>query len=409
MSKEYDILIIGVTGYTGRLLVEYIGIHKVAPSLRIALGGRTLSKVQELASKSGHLTAVHVDVSNPASVDAAVSKAWVVINLAGPYWTYGSTVVRFCAFHGVHYVDLTGEPYWVAKIIEEYDYLAHKTGACIVPASGFDSIPSDLAAYLSVQTLEKKLLGSGLPTPLDIKSVGSHTVKGFGVSGGTAATMFSGLEEVPAIPGPPGYSAMPKILYSLPHLRPTIYGGFFPMSPPNEAIVRRSWGLRELRRRGSSPPSTFSYHEFMPTRSAVGGVLLSLTWYTIFTALALLPPVRWLAKRILPASGGGPPRDKLESGSFRVVNVAEANGVVAKSVVRGRGDPGYYLTSWMIFESALLLLDSNNLTPIGREGGILTPTTAFGDRLAKALVDTGKFETSSEVLVEGGEESKKTR
>ncbi|KAG8713727.1 hypothetical protein FRC09_018399 [Ceratobasidium sp. 395] len=147
----------------------------------------------------------------------------------------------------------------------------------------------------------------------------------------------------------------------------------------------------------------------MLMRSAVGGVLLSLTWQTILTALALLPPVRWLTKRHLPASGGEPPRDKLESGSFRVVNVAEANGVVAKSVVRGRGDPGYYLTAWMIFESALLLLDPDNLRPIGREGGILTPTSAFGDRLAKALVDTGKFETSSELLVEGGEESKKVR
>ncbi|KAG9092865.1 hypothetical protein FRC06_011764, partial [Ceratobasidium sp. 370] len=150
--KEFDILVIGATGYTasrttfaysnadvvpqGRLLIEYIGTHKVAPSLRIALGGRTLSKVQELASKSEHLQAIHVDVSDPGSVDAAVSQTRVVINLAGPYWTYGSTVVRCCAFHGVHYVDLSGEPYWVAKIIDDYDYLAHKNGACIVPASG---------------------------------------------------------------------------------------------------------------------------------------------------------------------------------------------------------------------------------------------------------------------------------
>ncbi|KAG8713725.1 hypothetical protein FRC09_018397 [Ceratobasidium sp. 395] len=307
-----------------------------------------------------------------------------------------------------------------------YNYLAHKAGACIVPASGFDSIPSDLAAYLSTQTLEKNCSARVNPH-LWISSQSAHTLPKVpayqevprlrcSTSSKKCLRVHKQKEqdgdgdEARALPGPPGYSTLPKILYTLPHIRPTIYGGFFPMSPPNEAIVRRSWDLRELRRRASSssPPSTFSYHEFMPTGSAVGEVLLSLTWYMIFAAFALFPLVRWLARRILPASGGGPPMDKLETGSFKVVNVAEARGVIAKSVVRGRGDPGYYLTAWMIFESALLLLDSNNLTPIGRERGILMPTTAFGDKLVNALVDTGKFETSSEVLVEGGEESKKT-
>ncbi|KAG9114243.1 hypothetical protein FRC07_007677 [Ceratobasidium sp. 392] len=147
----------------------------------------------------------------------------------------------------------------------------------------------------------------------------------------------------------------------------------------------------------------------MPTRSVIRGILLSLVWYTIFAALAFFPPALWLAKKILPASGGGPPKEKLEKGSFEIVNVSEARGVVVKSTVKGYGDPGYYLTAWMIFESALLLLDSKNLTPIGREGGILTPSTAFGDKLARALEDTGKFETSSEVLSVGDQESKKTR
>ncbi|KAG8697430.1 hypothetical protein FRC08_006536, partial [Ceratobasidium sp. 394] len=423
----------------GNLVVEYIATHKVAPSLRIALGGRTLSKVEQLASKSEHLKAVHVDVSDLGSVDAAVAQTRVVINLAGPYWTYGSTVVRFCAIHGVHYVDLSGEPYWVAKIIEDYDYLAHKNGACIVPGSGFDSIPSDLAAHLSVQTLENKLLGSGIPctlrysslipqlilvgaAPFDIKSVGAHRFKGSGISGGTAATIINSFEKVPAsarekgsgwglspVPGPPGFSSLPKILYSLPYIRPTIYGAFFPMGTANEPIVRRSWGLRQRQRilSNTSIPSTFSYHEFMRTRGPVRGIVISLAWFMAAAALALFPPAMWLAKRVLPISGGGPPRDGLEKGWFEVVNVSEARGVVVKSVVKGQGDPGYYATARMLFESALLLLDSKNLTPMGQEGGILTPATAFGDRLAQALEATGQFETSSEVLAD--EESKKTR
>ncbi|KAG9080162.1 hypothetical protein FRC06_007000 [Ceratobasidium sp. 370] len=181
------------------------------------------------------------------------------------------------------------------------------------------------------------------------------------------------------------------------------------MSTANEPIVRRSWGLRQRQRLLSSTPipSTFSYHEFMRTRGAVGGIVLRLAWFVAGVALALFPPAMWLAKRVLPVSGGGPPREGLEKGWFEVVNVSEARGVVVKSVVKGQGDPGYYATARMIFESALLLLDSNNLTPMGREGGILTPATAFGDRLVQALEATGQFETSSEVLTD--QESKKTR
>ncbi|KAG8718560.1 hypothetical protein FRC08_004976 [Ceratobasidium sp. 394] len=160
-DKRYDILVIGATGYTGRIVVEYLSTRKAALSLLVALGGRTHSKVQKLAGGHTNWEAVYVDVSDEDSVLAAVEKSRVVMSLAGPWWTHGSTVVRACARYGVHYVDITGETHWVAKIIEEYDFLAYKTGACIIPGAGFDSIPSDLAVYLSTRTLEKHTSGSG--------------------------------------------------------------------------------------------------------------------------------------------------------------------------------------------------------------------------------------------------------
>ncbi|KAG9085320.1 hypothetical protein FRC06_003659 [Ceratobasidium sp. 370] len=130
-DKQYDILIIGATGYTGRLVVEYLSTQKAVLSLRVALGGRTLSAVQELANGHDNWEAIYVDVSEEDSVLSAVEKSRVVMSLAGPWWAHGSTVVRACARYGVHYVDITGEAHWVAKIIEEYDFLAHKTGACV--------------------------------------------------------------------------------------------------------------------------------------------------------------------------------------------------------------------------------------------------------------------------------------
>ncbi|KAG9114244.1 hypothetical protein FRC07_007678 [Ceratobasidium sp. 392] len=420
-DKEFDILIIGATGYTGRLVVEYLSNHKLSPSLRIALGGRTLSKVKELTYDHDNFHPIHVDVNDDRSVWDAVQKTRVVINLAGPYRPRGSTVVRACALHGVHYVDLAGEPHWLVEIIEQYDYLAHRKGACIVPCCGFDSIPSDLACYLGMKSLEGKIFGSGVPRPLSITSVSSFRVKG-GISGGTAASIFDLLESVPKekrsvgrgwglIPGPAGFSAAPRFLYTLPQLRPTIYGGFFPMSPVNEAIVRRSWGILERRRRESTPfpfpAPTFSYHEFLRMRGPISSIAFSLAFFLFGVSMALLPPVRWIAKRLMPKSGEGPSEEELKNGWLEVVNVTEAEGMSAKSVIKGDGDPGYGLTSVMVAECALLLLDTSKLTPLAREGGILTPTTAFGDELVKALEGTGKFHSSSELSIP--EEQKKTR
>ncbi|KAG8705693.1 hypothetical protein FRC11_008857 [Ceratobasidium sp. 423] len=411
-EKEYDILVIGATGYTGQLVVEYLATHARASSLRIALGGRTISKVQELANKYQSVGSVYVDVSDEPSVAEAVAKARVVINIAGPYYTRGSVVVKACARNGVHYVDLTGEAPWVSQIIEKYDYLAHKTRACIVPCSGYDSIPSDLAAYLGQKGLEKQLGGK---KPEHITSTTAHTFKG-GVSGGTAASLFTAFEEVPKdqrrrgagwglspIPGPPGYSAIPGILYSLPRIKPTIWGGYFFMNGINAPIVRRSWGLRNRDTHPSQRP-TFSYTEFHAIGGRVKGILLSFTILFTVLGLALFPPFRWLLKRVMPKSGEGPSPDILDKGLFKAVNVSEAGDVAVKATVDGDGDPGYRLTSIMIVESALLLLDPENLTELGKQGGILTPSVAYGDALAQALERTGRFKIGVEVL-----EDRKTR
>ncbi|CAE6457596.1 unnamed protein product [Rhizoctonia solani] len=414
VEREFDILVIGATGYTGRLVVEYLANHSRASSLHIALGGRTTSKVQDLANKYQSIGVLHVDVDEEHTVQEAVSKTRVVINIAGPYWTRGSVVVRACARNGVHYVDLTGEAPWVSKVIEEYDYLAYQNRACIIPCSGYDSIPADIATYLSVRALEKQLNGKQIE---HISSTTAHRlVFHGGMSGGTAATLFSHFEDVPRehrrkgsgwglspMAAPSGYRPVPKILYSLPHIKPTVWGGYFILNSINAPIVRRSWGLRNYTLPLSKRP-TFSYTEFQNTGSRVKGVLLSLGIMAALAGLAVIPPFRRFLKWLLPKSGEGPRPETLDRGGFDVINVAEGGGVVVKAKINGDGAPGHRLTSIMIVESALLLLDPKNLTEAGKEGGVLTPSVAYGDALVKALEGTGRFKFEVEVL-----EDKKTR
>ncbi|KAF8749770.1 Saccharopine dehydrogenase NADP binding domain [Rhizoctonia solani] len=358
VERQFDILVIGATGYTGRLIIEYLANHSRASSLRIALGGRTISKVQELARKYQNIDAVYLDVSKERTVEEAIAKTRVVINIAGPYWTRGSVVVRACARNGVHYLDLTGEAPWVAKIIEEYDYLAHKNRACIVPCSGYDSIPSDIAAYLSVQTLERQL--SGKSTYL---SYSSNSI--LSVSGGTAATLFSFFEEVPreyrlkgvgwglspvSAPWVPACTKNPL----LPPLCETHHLGRVLFHEQHQRTYRPPlMGPKTLHTPTLSRP-TFSYTEFHNTGSSrIKGALLSLGIMSVMAGLASFPPFRWFLKWMMPKSGQGP----------------KGGGVVVKSWAHGDGDPGYRLTSIMIVESALLLLDPDNLTRLEEREG----------------------------------------
>ncbi|KAG9081386.1 hypothetical protein FS749_007688 [Ceratobasidium sp. UAMH 11750] len=193
-----------------------------------------------------------------------------------------------------------------------------------------------------------------------------------------------------------------------------VHGDSFIMGAVNGPIVRCSWVLRERQRREQAikagvspfPAPTFSYEEFMVASNRRRAVFRTLIRVVGLIFLALFPLARWVLRKTMPARGEGPPRETLEEGRFELTNVAEAEGVVLKSVVKGDGDPTYYLTAWMVAERAILLLGESNLTPLGRQGGILTWTTAFRDRLAPALEATGRFETSLEVLVQ--EESRKS-
>jgi len=354
-------------------------------------------------------------------VENVVTRARVILNSVGPYWTWGTPVVHACARHGVHYVDLTGETPWVQDIIFEYDYLAEKTGAIIVPSCGFDSLPSDIIALLSYKKLQETF-GPGVQLS---QSTTSARVVG-SMSGGTMKTALLLQSEIPkekmklamqpfSLSPVRGITPFPfKLLYTLPVLKPTTYGCFFFLAPHNLAIVQRSWGLHRVSKNPQLDYGpNFTYNEFMGTKNVVSALLSSValaTWQFLFS----LPPLIWLLKLIAPASGTGASDEKLEKGWMHLVNVTSTDPksdvplAHVKTVIEGRGDPGYLLTSIMISECALALLDPTKLTDTARKGGILTPAVAFGETIVTRLRATDRFKFESDIIEKGGE-SKKTR
>ncbi|OJA20837.1 hypothetical protein AZE42_02498 [Rhizopogon vesiculosus] len=153
-----DILILGATGYTGRLIAQYLAAHPQRSSFTFGLAARSQSRLENVVRglnlPEGDIPTFIVDITKPSDVDAVVQHAKVVINTVGPYWRWGTSVVRACVQQGKHYVDLTGEVHWVKDIIFELDYAAVKSGSIVVPCCGLDSVPSDVLAFVANKTLK---------------------------------------------------------------------------------------------------------------------------------------------------------------------------------------------------------------------------------------------------------------
>ena len=129
-----------------------------------------------------HLWALTIvaDADDVEGLEAMTARSKVVLSTAGPFHRYGSNLVAACVKNATHYVDITGENFWVKGLIEKHHAEASAKGIRIIPSCGFDSIPSDLGAFFSAQAIGKP-----------IKRIESfHSYKG-GASGGTLETMFS--------------------------------------------------------------------------------------------------------------------------------------------------------------------------------------------------------------------------
>ncbi|KAK7472278.1 hypothetical protein VKT23_000398 [Stygiomarasmius scandens] len=432
---QYDLLVLGATGVTGRQATRYLASHPEfqSSSFTLAIAARSQKKLDALVQEYSLPSSIQklvVDVTNFEQVEQVVKNAKVVLNTVGPYYRWGTPVVRACARNGVHYVDLTGEAYWIREIINKYDYCASKTGAIIVPSCGVDSIPSDISVFVANKALKETPSPSNKPFQIE-SSTTSWTLKGI-LSYGTFHTLITAMELVPRITlqesrkdyylspvtGRPAPS--PQLSYSLfiPTTLQTHIGGFWFMRRSNKSIVERSWGLLEYDALTSKSKSNVEkarygpsmvYDEFLRTGSSKL-VARVLSWGMVMTMVLLyIKPLRWIAKKIGPQEGSGPSDATLEKGQFKTINVTKAQGSDTCAVVtyQGKGDPGYLLSPIMMADGALSLLNPSSLSSLARKGGVLTPATAFGDAFVARMHQNPRFDLRVEVVSGQGEGRKR--
>lgn len=397
-SANYDVVIYGATGHTGRQVVRQFGPRAAGGTVRWAVAARDPTKLKALrAFLAPDVGALVADVGDESAIARLVASTRVVLNMAGPYARCAEPLVRACARLGVDYVDVTGETPHVRRLIDRYHHTAASTGARIVPFCGFDSVPSDLGTLLLVEHFRAR----GLAT---------RQVKGFvrafgSLNAGTTATTLElwrnpadiRAMEDPLLLNPPGPSRAggtppdPDPVFPVRDLDLNRWVAPFFMAPINTRVVRRSRALAA--EAGEDYGRDFQYQEFWDPGGPVSMVpAAAVAWsLAMYRMMAGVPNAAELLAPLAPAGArvrvqGDQPHD-----FFRSLYVATAaDGSKAWAEIAGAGDPSNGATAKIVCECALALVLERDPPPGGeRRGGILTPAVALGTPLANRLREVG--------------------
>lgn len=378
MTKPFDLVVHGATGFTGRLVVEYLLRRYPAGSgLRWAMGGRNAAKLAAVRDELGapaDTPLVVTDTGNPASLQALMEQTRLVLTTVGPYQLYGNELVAACASAGVDYVDLCGEPAWMRQMIDAHEAAARASGARIVFSCGFDSIPFDLGVFMLQREMQARF---GQPA----QRVRGRVRKMKGTfSGGTAASLKATMAAAAAQPSvlellrnpfslTPGFEGPRQPSGSKPMVDEVLglWVAPFVMAAINTRNVHRSNFLL-----GHAYGADFVYDEMMVTGAGEKGEALA-------NAVAA---DKSLGADDGPKPGEGPSREERESGFYDVLFIGtDTAGHSLRVGVKGDRDPGYGSTSKMITEAAVCLLQDAPDTP----GGIWTTAPAMGNALIARL------------------------
>ena len=377
-ERAHDIVVYGATGYTGRLVAEYLAQHYSGSGPKWAMAGRSkakLAQVRDLIGAPAATPLIEANSDDPASMAALAQSARVILTTVGPYQLYGEPLVKACVEAGTDYADLCGEPGWMREMIDRYHDAAKPSGARIAFSSGFDSIPFDLGVLM----LQKEAVARfGRPAPR-VKGRMRAMLGSF--SGGTAASLTETMKAaarnpklIPILRSPfgltPGFEGPSQPLGLIPEYEESVgkWAAPFIMATINIKNVHRTNFLL-----GHPYGADFKYDEMMLTSAGELGQKAA-------HAVAEMLKKPFGAKP--PQPGEGPSAEERNAGHYDVLFIGEyPDGLSLRYGVKGRYDPGYGSTSRMIAETGLALLDCT------APGGVSTPGALLGEALVKRLAE----------------------
>jgi len=391
-QREFEIILWGASGFTGRLVADYLyANYGQGNELRWALAGRNQSKlegiVEEIAGAKDALPIVIADSEDLTAMKAMAARTQVICTAVGPYALYGTNLVAACVEKGTDYCDLTGELQWMKRVIGEYQSEAELSGARIVHTCGFDCIPSDMGVYYLQQQMQQVHGVTAAQIKLRTKAFAG------GFSGGTVYSMMNMMDEADSDPeivtiladpyalNPPGshrgedVNDQTTAIYDEDF---TSWTSPFAMAGINTRVVRRSNALMNY-----AYGEDFRYDEATLSDSSIKARAAALAGNMVMGSMAITP-LRKLAAGLLPAPGEGPSKTKRENGFYEIwLHGRHPNdrSKDVRAIVKGDMDPGYGSTSKMLAECAVCLARDD----VEVAGGFWTPASALGNHLLARL------------------------
>jgi len=377
--KPFDIVVFGATGFTGGLVCEYLAGQQ--DDLRWAIAGRNKGRLEAIADglpEARRPAVMEANISDPESMRAMTGQARVLLTTVGPYMKYGEPAIAACVATGTDYVDITGEPEFVDRMMVKYHQAAVTAGVRLISCCGFDSIPPDLGAFFTV---------------LQLGDAESKRVEGFvrangAYSGGTwhsaveAMANHKGMREArrlrrPLLPAIAADRTVRSIKTGI-HRRRELGAWACPLPTIDPDIVKRSARARE------EYGQEFAYGHYVQVKSfgrMLGGILG-------VSAIAGLAQIPWTRRMLLKhrRPGQGPSEEERSRGWFTLTFLGQAGERRVKTQVRG-GEPGYTETAKMVSESALALAFGGDRLP--STSGLVTPAAAMGEVLVERLQRAG--------------------
>ena len=379
--RPLDLVLFGATGFAGGLTADYLVAHLPADA-RWALAGRSLAKLEAVKERLAHLNPAATgpellvaDTCEPESLRAVAGSARVVATTVGPYLEHGEPLVAACAAAGTDYVDLTGEPEFIDRMYLAHHATAVESGARLVHACGFDSIPHDLGAFFTVQQLPHGV-------PLTIRGVvrsnamisGGTLHSGLGQMARLRQMRQAGAERTQTEPRPDGRRA--RVRARRPHRDAALDLWLLPLPTVDPQIVQRS----AVARPDYGPDFTYSHYAGIRKTVTLAGAGAAAAG---LVAAAQVPPLRRLLAARIPR-GDGPSQERRARSWFTVDFIGDGGGRRVHTQVRG-GDPGYGETAKMLAHAAMSLAYDDN----PHTSGQVTTATAMGENLLTRLIDAG--------------------
>ncbi|WP_108790023.1 saccharopine dehydrogenase NADP-binding domain-containing protein [Erythrobacter sp. Alg231-14] len=393
-DTEFDIIVYGATGYTGRLVAEFLNNHygsagapKIDGAPNWAMAGRSQEKLEMVRDEIGapaNTPLVVANADDAADLEAMCARTKVVLTTVGPYQLYGDAMVAACVKTGTDYADLCGEPAWMAEKIAEHHEAAKASGARICFSSGFDSIPFDLGVLMTQKAAKDRF---GAPSS---KIRGRVRAMAGTFSGGTAASLGATMKAAAKNPSiinvlrdsfalAPGFDGPSQPTGMVPMYEKDLdkWAAPFVMAPINTKNVHRTNFLLD-----HAYGKDFQYDEMMLTSPGEAGKKMA-------EAASEMMKNPFGAKP--PKPGEGPSKEERENGFYDVLFVADGlSGETLHFGVKGKYDPGYGSTSRMLTETGMALLASD------APGGVGTPGSFLGEALVDRLQEHAEIQFAVE-------------